>query len=193
MPRLPHGQSAFARGDDEAFLPALDFLGTVHLQLGKMLWKAAIGAAMLAWAALGCAAPGPDIPPAQDLRHDAEEARRAGVPLVLFYSSPSCPYCITVREEFLLPLQRQRGGPAALMRRVDVDSDAAALDFDGRPTTHAEFARRRHVGMVPTLGFYGWEGTQLAEPIVGLLTPDFYGAYVDRAIAEARARLEKKP
>lgn len=148
---------------------------------------------MVAWSAVACAAPEAVIAPVQDLRRDAEEARRAGVPLVIFYSSPSCSYCVTVRDEFLLPLQRQPGGAGALIRRVDVESATPARDFRGRAVTHEQLARERRVAMVPTLGFYGWDGTQLAEPIVGLLTPDFYGAYIDRAIAQARGRLEAKP
>lgn len=145
---------------------------------------------MLAWTGIACAAPEAEIVPAVDLEHDARMARNAGVPVVVFYSSPSCPYCVRVRDEFLVALQRQAGGPGAVIRRVDVDSDAMARDFRGQAVAHSQFARSHGVGMVPTLGFYGWDGTELAEPIVGLLTPDFYLAYVERAIAQARARLQ---
>ncbi len=40
--------------------------------------------------------------------------------------------------------------------------------------------------------FYGPDGIVLAESIVGFRLADFYGAYLDRAIEEGRARLQNR-
>ena len=41
----------------------------------------------------------------------------------------------------------------------------------------------------PVVAFWDGEGKSLAEPIKGMLLPDFYGAYLEDAIVSARARL----
>ena len=59
----------------------------------------------------------------------------------------------------------------------------------GKKITHAEFSRRYQVRLVPVVFFFGPNGTQLTEPLVGSMIPDFYGAYFDAALLKARAQL----
>ena len=77
----------------------------------------------------------------------------------------------------------------SLIRQVDMDRATPLVDFAGRATTMGAFAASEKARMSPTLMFYGPDGRQLAEPIVGFKLADFYGAYIDRAIEEARGRL----
>ena len=43
--------------------------------------------------------------------------------------------------------------------------------------------------VLPTLDFYGPGGERLAQPLVGLTVPDFYLAYLDARLDDARKRL----
>ena len=48
-------------------------------------------------------------------------------------------------------------------------------------------------GPVQKVFFFGPDGRQLAEPLVGAMIPDFYGAYFDAALAKATNRLQSLP
>lgn len=148
-------------------------------------------AAILAWLTLPAGAQTASVEPARDLAADARVMRERRVPLMIFYSRDDCPWCEKARREYLLPLARNANS-AVLVRQVDMDRATPLIDFAGRATTMGAFAVSEKARMSPTLMFYGPDGRQLAEPIVGFRLADFYGAYIDRAIEEARGRLTGK-
>jgi hypothetical protein len=43
--------------------------------------------------------------------------------------------------------------------------------------------------LTPTLLFLGSDGIELSERLVGIWSEDFYGAFIDNRIDEARKRL----
>ena len=61
--------------------------------------------------------------------------------------------------------------------------------FSGDNTTPAEQARAWKARFAPTVMFFGPQGQELAERLVGVAVPDFYGEYLDARLATARARL----
>ncbi len=155
----------------------------------------ALGMLILAWLAPASFAAGanPALPGARDLALEAASAERRGRALLVLFSQEGCPWCERVRREFLLPMSRNadyRGRIAFV--QVDVDSDRALRDFGGSATTHAAFARANGVRLYPTVILFGTGGERLAEPLVGFTGSDFYGAYLDRRIDEAVARLRKR-
>ncbi len=79
----------------------------------------------------------------------------------------------------------------ALMRQIEADRAVAVVGFDGRPTTHSALAARYGVTLTPTVLVVDGTGAPLAEPVVGLLTADFYGAYLDDALRAGLAKLRK--
>ena len=145
---------------------------------------------ILAWlpAVLG-AAPG-EIPRAADLAADARGMRRGQIPMLVLYSQADCHWCEQVKRDHLLPLQRD---PAArvILRQIDLDSDAPLVDFAGRLTTHRAYARGEGARVTPTLAVYGADGRRLAEPLVGVRIPDFYGSYIERLIAEGANQMTR--
>lgn len=146
----------------------------------------------LAAAALpAVAAPAPpDLPLAIDLSADARSVRRARTPLVVLFSVPNCPYCHEVRRSHLLPLLRDPArGPRFILRQVDLGGEARVVGFDGRATTHAELARARGVRAAPEVVFWDDLGQPVAEPLRGMLLPDFYAAYLDESLEAARRAL----
>jgi hypothetical protein len=130
------------------------------------------------------------IAPAHDLAREARSAAAAGVPLVVFFSQPDCEYCEQARHDYLEPLIADRASRARLrLVEVNIGDPAELVDFAGRRVSRVAFVRAQHVRLFPTLAFYGPGGRPVAEPLVGLTLPDFYQAYLDRRIDEARARL----
>ncbi|MBI4985144.1 MAG: thioredoxin family protein [Rhodocyclales bacterium] len=149
---------------------------------------------ILAWLlALPAVAAAADLALAASFAADAAAARNANIPILVFFSRADCPWCKIARRDYLQPLAQDPAAASRVLIREVVLRDARPLaDFDGRSTTHADFAQARAVRMVPTLEFLDAKGRRLADPIVGV-GADFYGAIIERAIDESLAKLRTDP
>lgn len=132
------------------------------------------------------------LPAAKDLAADGATSRARRVPILILFDREDCPYCDRALREHLVPMS---GEPPwrddALFRQVEVDRDDPVVGFDGRPTTHRALAVRYDAKLTPTIVVVDGAGALLAEPVVGLLTADFYGAYLDQALQKGLARLRR--
>lgn len=129
------------------------------------------------------------LPAVQDFRVEAEAAKTAQVPILVLFMSDSCHFCEIVLEDFLLPMQRD---PAyknkVILRQIETSSRAPLIDFDGKPTTQSAFAAKHKIWGVPQVFLFDSNGNVLTT-LVGLLTVDFYYAYLDDAINNSLARI----
>lgn len=133
------------------------------------------------------------VQPARDLHAEAAAAAKGGAALVIIFSRDDCKFCKAIKRDYLEPMSRQpRHRDRLVIREVRQDSDQALTDFAGARTTHASFARSEKVKLVPVVAFYGPDGKQLAEPIVGVRLPDFYQSYLDDGVDSASRKLQKK-
>jgi len=130
-----------------------------------------------------------ELPRASDLAADGTRARRERKPILLFFDRASCPYCEQALREYVVPMSREAWRDRALFRAIDIDMATPVVDFDGRTVTHRAVAARYRVSLSPTVMVVDPDGKPLASPIVGLLTVDFYGAYLEDALARAADRL----
>jgi thioredoxin-related protein len=182
---LPHGETALARGD-------YDTIGMTHgsnlsktARLVPTRWILACLAALFA-ADTAFA----QMVEARDLAADARQAAERRIPLLVLFSEAGCPWCARARQEFLLPMQRNPEYQSkVMMREVGIDNSAALVDFAGKTTTQAEFARSHRVLMVPTVALLGARGESLTEPLIGFRTTDYYGYFLDQRIDAALAQL----
>ena len=125
---------------------------------------------------------------ARDLRAEASAARANGQALLVLFSVADCPWCARLRRDYLFPMQKNPDDRRrVVMREIGIDSSEALVDFKGRATTHAEFARSIGARFSPTVAFFAADGTEVAERLIGYNNPDFYGAYLERRIDAARA------
>ncbi len=125
-----------------------------------------------------------------DLREIARVARTENLVVMLEFSSEYCGYCRKLEELFLLPMQRNEDyDEKVLIRSVSLDPYETVIDFDGRQLDTDRFAARYGVSLTPTLVFLNSEGDELSEKLVGIWSEDFYGAYIDQRIVQARRRL----
>jgi len=129
------------------------------------------------------------LPLARDFGEDGRRARQARIPIVVLYSLPGCPYCEEIRRAHLGPLLREPGAAARLIiRQVDVNGGQALVDFSGESSTHGRHAGRRGVRMAPVVHFLSPTGEPIAPPLVGMLLPDCYAAYLDASLEAAAAK-----
>jgi hypothetical protein len=165
-----------------------DYVWTTGRPLRRLAWLA-----ILAWL------PGPllavgDAPltPAQDLRRDAAQMRAQKAPMLILFSREGCNWCVQARRDYLVPMQRESAARRrVLIREVDVDQDAPLVDFSGRKTTHRDFGTEEKARFTPTVILYGPDGARLADPLVGMAIPDFYGTYLERAVDQSIDKLRK--
>ncbi len=166
---------------------AVDWFHVKPRLLGA-IWRLGVLAAILAWFAGGvpAALDAEGVPLARDLQADGALAREKRLPLLVMFGTPSCPYCKLVLNDFLLPMSRNTDYQAkVIMREVEINSGRALVDFSGKLITHKQFAKAHRIKLAPTVVMFDADGQVLGEPMVGVSTPDYYGAFLDRAIDEA--------
>ena len=122
------------------------------------------------------------LPPALALRDELARALAKKSPLVVMVSLEGCPHCRVARQSHLVPLWRE-GLPIV---QVDMRSERALTDFQGRNRSHDEMVRQWRVSMAPTLLFFGPGGREVAERMEGAYLPDFYRAYLEQRLDHAR-------
>jgi thioredoxin-related protein len=122
---------------------------------------------------------------AKDFQADARVATQRRIPLLVVFTSPGCGYCDRVKREYLVPMHKD---PAyrdrVIIRELSVDAGLPLVDFAGARTTQAAFAASQKVFMVPTVKVYDARGNAVGDPLVGLLSPDYYFGYLEAAIDE---------
>jgi len=127
------------------------------------------------------------LPSPASLRAAAQAAAAKGEPLVLMTTLAGCPYCDLVRNHHLLPMLR--AGQVQAVQLDIRDRRSNLQDFAGNTTTPAEQVAAWKARFAPTVLFLGPQGQELAERLVGVAVPDFYGEYLEARLTEARAKL----
>lgn len=143
-------------------------------------------AATAAALARPAAAAAPALPPAQALGEELRQALAGGNPLLVLVSLEGCPFCRMARENYLLPLHERQGLPVV---QVDMRSKQMVKNFQGGMQTHDDWIRAMGVKVAPTILFFGRSGVEVVERMNGGYIPDFYGAYLDDRLRQARALL----
>lgn len=132
-----------------------------------------------------------ELPRAEDLKRTGAQATKAQSPILLVVVSESCPYCVLLEEEILVPMQLSGEYEERVQLRVLNQSQVDyRRDFDGKKRSPEEIADRYGVDLVPTMLILGPDGQELAERLIGINVIDFYWAYLELAIQSAEEQLE---
>jgi hypothetical protein len=130
------------------------------------------------------------LPRIEDLGALLDEVRTTRRPLLLFFTTPGCPFCREVRHNYLAP--RIADGPVAAgatIREVDITSPRVFADGAGRRLSEAELARRFNVRMVPLIQPVDATLAPFGAPLIGLDRSGFFEARLQAVIDEARRLL----
>lgn len=126
------------------------------------------------------------VPHTDDLQAEGRLAGGRNLPIVLMFSAENCGYCTVLKRDFLQPMIYSGAYEnKTLFRVIQLGYGKSVRDFDGRMIDSNDLALRYKVKVTPTLVFVDAEGRPMAPKMVGLSTPDFYGAYLDEAITTA--------
>ncbi len=131
-----------------------------------------------------------NLPFVKDFTVEAKESRKKQAPILVLFMSSSCPYCEIVLQDFLLPMQRDHAyDNRVILRQIETGSSAKMIDFNGVVTTQNAFSRKLNVWGIPRVVLFDSNG-QVLTSINGLLTVDYYLAYLDNAIDESQAKIK---
>lgn len=147
----------------------------------QWLQRAAAGAALVvpvAWAQTR----EKHLPSTASLPQSLQQALQAKQPLVVMVSLEGCPFCKVVRENYLLPLQRE-GLPVV---QINMRDKTELIGFDGNTQTQDALIRQWRIKIAPTVLFFGERGQEVATRLTGAYLPDFYNAYLEEQLAVAR-------
>jgi hypothetical protein len=134
--------------------------------------------------AVGSAAAAPTLPTPASLADELAQTIKLGSPLLVMVSLDGCPFCKVVRENYLLPLQRSQG---LRVVQIDMRGQQTVKGFGGISQTHEALSRSWGIKVAPTVLFFGRNGVEVAPRLAGGYLPDFYGAYLDERVQQARA------
>jgi thioredoxin-related protein len=128
------------------------------------------------------------LPPATSLPDELALALAAGSPLVVMVSLEGCPFCKVVRESYLAPMRQEQRLPVV---QVDMRSPRSVKNFNGSPATHEALIAAWGIQVAPTVLFFGRQGVEVAQRLVGGYIPDFYGAYLEQRLEAGRRAVGK--
>ena len=123
------------------------------------------------------------LPTTTDLRASLAQALARGEPLIVLATLHGCPFCKVARENYLV--SELKAGRA--VTQIHFLSRDPVRDWQGGEITHGQLVKQLQIEAAPTLLFYGPAAKEVAPRLVGGSTSDFYAAYLDERVAQARA------
>lgn len=126
----------------------------------------------------------------KDFKTMAAQMEKEKLVLVLEFHAKHCSYCKQLEEEILRPMLLSGDyNDLVLIKQLALDSENAIKGFDGKLTSGVEMGKKLNIIVTPTLVFLNSKGEEISERIVGINTPEMFGAYVDAAIEEGQKTL----
>ena len=117
----------------------------------------------------------------------AHAARTRREPLIVMVTLKGCAFCDIVRNNYLGPMYRK--GEVYAVQVNMLDRKSTLQDLRGQTTTPYEQARAWRARIAPTVLFLDYDGREIAERLEGMNLADFYGAYLQERIDEARKKV----
>jgi len=134
------------------------------------------------------------IPRVHDLRADGVQAKQAGIPVMIEFSTEWCEYCRALEQQVLEPMIRSgEYTDRLIIRKVMVDDHIMLRDFDGRQLSSTRLGHVAGVELYPTLVFFDGDGEEIAGRIVGITVMDYIPQKIDKALEYASRVLSGAP
>lgn len=122
------------------------------------------------------------LPESKSLAAEIVQSLKSVKPLIVLVSLDNCPFCKIARENYLIPMSREQ---SLQVVQVNLGHTTAIIDAQGKRTTQAELIKNWQINATPTVLFLGMNGREIAPRLVGGLTSDFYGAYLQERVDQA--------
>ena len=129
---------------------------------------------------------GAELQATEDLKSLLLESRSKKLPVLLMFSEMGCPYCGVIEEDFLNPMILSgQYEDKVIIRKITYSNYKTIKDLKGNPVKITKITDKYNISFYPTIIFLDSKGSEIAERIVGLSTPDYFGYVLDEAILKA--------
>lgn len=107
--------------------------------------------------------------------------------MVVMVSRESCPYCLKLKQQVLIPEVKNGAlNKKWLLRELLIDGGTNHIGFDGKIVNSMAYAQSIKATITPTVLFLSPNGVELGKRIIGTGGAiDFYDFYLKRSIKEA--------
>jgi thioredoxin-related protein len=124
-----------------------------------------------------------------NLQLDATLASKRGMLVLVLVTLPFCSACEFVKKDVVEPMIAAGDFKnIAIVRELSLQ-DYSIIDFDGKAINANSFANRYSAEFAPIVLFLSPSGDELHPAIVGMSSRDYYGFYLEEAIAKSIERL----
>ncbi|MGI9318809.1 MAG: thioredoxin family protein [bacterium] len=122
----------------------------------------------------------------QNWKEVSAQLRQENIPVVILIDQEDCPYCRRVEGEFIAGLvaSRELEGQA-VFGKISIDPGETIVNQDGDTISTRDFLAGLNTSFTPTILFLDGDKNELAEKMIGLSTPDYYGYYLEQSIKSA--------
>ena len=126
----------------------------------------------------------------ENWQQTSQIAKQKKRPVVLMVDRSDCPYCRRVEGEFFSAIFASgQFDERAIFAKISIDSGETVISGTGEVIATQAFLAPYKASLTPTVLFIDGDKAELAEKIIGLTTPDYYGFYLERSINQAIARV----
>jgi len=126
---------------------------------------------------------------AKDFSADKKLAQEQDKAILLMFSATDCPYCAVMEEDFLDPMLINPEDTGAIIRKVEIDMPEEIVNFNGSKTSVKDLTDSYRIRVTPTLLFLDTDGREKAGRIVGVMTRDYLGYFIDKNIELVKRRM----
>jgi thioredoxin-related protein len=132
-----------------------------------------------------------DIKQIDSIQKESQIAKDKKLPLLILFSMTHCPYCVLIKENFLVPMLISGDYTnKVLIREINIEENIEIMGLSGKIQASSQFAANMGVSVYPTMIFVDSQGCRLADSIVGINTPSLFGGRIDDAIDEANQKIQ---
>ncbi|MFT6732172.1 MAG: thioredoxin-related protein [Polaribacter sp.] len=110
--------------------------------------------------------------------------------IILYVSSPFCPFCRKLEKDILFPMIRSGDyKEKVLLRKFVIDAKQPIINFNNQSQSPKALMAQYNVKTTPTLLFLDLKGNQLNEALIGYSNDEFFWYYLDAAIEKSNQQL----
>ncbi|MDH5435203.1 MAG: hypothetical protein OEX83_00450 [Gammaproteobacteria bacterium] len=130
------------------------------------------------------------LPLARNLQIDGESARNKQLAIMILFVADNCSFCRIAKNDYIIPMIKSgQYNNKVIIRLINIGDARIMTDFHGNKTRMEDFARAQKVSLTPYVKVFDSGGNELTNPVIGIVSEDFYGMFLDEAIDSAVKKL----
>ncbi|MFK5894067.1 MAG: thioredoxin fold domain-containing protein [Pseudomonadota bacterium] len=128
----------------------------------------------------------------ENIKIASQLAKEKKLPLLILFSMTHCPFCVLIKENFLIPMMISGDyNDKVIIREINIEENLEIIGLSGKQQASYRFANNMGVSLYPTMIFVDYQGCKLVDSIEGINTPSLFGGRIDDAIDTANQKIQQ--